>query len=167
MRRALRRTCASQGRGGRRASGGCVIAAVQVSCTRSSAWDGSCTSWLASPRNQPACANRASISGDEFRAISPIYAADSRSLVGSGRGGGFRLFLGSPARLLEREVVDVQRGSATRILFKLDGGHVTATFGSSLSPAVVSELVVAAQPHALTVAPTGTPPGDVTFYCGY
>jgi hypothetical protein len=77
----------------------------------------------------------------------------------------FRLFLGPPARMLERKIANVSRGSFTVIDFTTDQGQGRATFGSPLSPSVVSAVEIAGQTLPLAVAPPGTRPGGEAFLC--
>jgi hypothetical protein len=76
-----------------------------------------------------------------------------------------RVFVGLPARLLERDQVNVSRGSSTFVSFALDGHAAQAVFGSSLAPSVVSALTVDGQTLPLTVAPPGSRPDGAAFFC--
>ena len=77
----------------------------------------------------------------------------------------FRLFLGPLQHLQERDNLQVSRGSYTRIGFSVDGHPAEAVFGSSLAPAIVSELIIDGQSQPLTLAPPGSRPEGASFYC--
>jgi hypothetical protein len=76
-----------------------------------------------------------------------------------------RVFVGPPARMLERDQVHVSRGSYTIVDFALDGRPAQAVFGSSLAPSVVSALTVDGQILPLTVAPPGSRPDGAAIFC--
>jgi hypothetical protein len=79
----------------------------------------------------------------------------------------FRVFLSPSATspLLERKVVNVSRGSATTIVFDLDGAQATAHFSSELLAPGPSTLTVGAQSFDLSVMAPDTRPTGVTFLC--
>lgn len=77
----------------------------------------------------------------------------------------FRVFFGAPDHVRERPLGTVTRGSYTVVTFSVDGQQGTATFGSSLAPAVTSQLVLGSESFPLTVAAPGEKPAGVTYDC--
>ncbi|MBX3223859.1 MAG: hypothetical protein KF795_25325 [Labilithrix sp.] len=75
----------------------------------------------------------------------------------------FRVFFGTPERMVERPVRSVSRGSSTHITFDVDGVGHDAVFGSSLSPNLTSTLTVNGQ-RADLVDETARGVG-LTYFC--
>src|SRR5262249_53431770 len=70
----------------------------------------------------------------------------------------FRIFYGTDARMVERPVIQVSRGSATYLTFKLDGAEANAVLSNPFfSPATPSTLTLAGgKTLTLTDASTST-----------
>lgn len=76
----------------------------------------------------------------------------------------FRVFFGTPERMVERLVRNVSRGSSTYITFDVDGVEHDAVFGSSLSASPRSTLTVNGQQADLVVKETERGVG-LTYFC--
>jgi hypothetical protein len=81
----------------------------------------------------------------------------------------FRVFFGTPPDLTERHVVNVSRGNDTYITFDLDGVDATALYKYILTPDASgpgeATLTVGSATFALTLLPTTTTPGGMTYTC--
>lgn len=76
----------------------------------------------------------------------------------------FRVFFGTPERMVERPVRNVSRGSSTYITFDVDGVEHDAVFGSSLSPSITSTLTANGQ-RADLVVKEAEPGVGLTYFC--
>jgi len=76
----------------------------------------------------------------------------------------FRVFFGTPERMVERRVETASRGSSTHITFDVDGVEHDAVFASTMSSHTTSTLTVNGAEEGLTV--NTTDPGvGLSYFC--
>ncbi len=76
----------------------------------------------------------------------------------------FRVFIGTRARMVERPVKNVSRGSTTHVTFDVDGVEHHATFASSMSSHTTATLTANGQQEGLVVNTTD-PGAGLSYFC--